>query len=165
MAPGISAAEVICESIARLSETKEMIGALLTEDSASAFPDGMEHLSAKFDPIFDILGQLDADWRAGRPVAQGESMHLFLLGVASRFAGRGVAHQLVATCLAHGASRNYRVAVAEATNKTSQHIFRKQGFVERARRSYADHRFNGRAYFASITDHGGPIAMEKQLAT
>jgi len=70
----------------------------------------------------------------------------------------------VATCLAHGASRNYRVAVAEATNKTSQHIFRKQGFVERARRSYADHRFNGRAYFTSITNHGGPIAMEKQLA-
>ena len=44
--------------VARLAGTGELIGALLTEDSASALPDGMDRLSAKFDPIFDILGQL-----------------------------------------------------------------------------------------------------------
>jgi ribosomal protein S18 acetylase RimI-like enzyme len=150
--------------VARSDETGEMIGALLTEDSASAPPDGMGHLSAKFDPVFDILGQLDADYRAGRTVQPGESLHLFLLGVAPHFAGQGVAHQLVARCLAHGAGRKYRVAVTEATNKTSQHIFRKQGFVERVRRSYQDHRFNGRAFFASIAGQGGPVLMEKQLS-
>ncbi|MBI1917135.1 MAG: GNAT family N-acetyltransferase [Planctomycetes bacterium] len=151
--------------VARSADTGEMIGALLTEDSASAPPDGMNHLSTKFDPIFDILGQLDADYRAGQTsVRPGESLHLFLLGVAPRFAGQGVAHQLVAKCLAHGAGRQYRVAVTEATNKTSQHIFRKQGFVERVRRSYQDHRFNGRAFFASIVEQGGPILMDKQLA-
>ena len=150
--------------VARSTDTGKMVGALLTEDSASAPPDGMNHLSTKFDPIFDLLGQLDADYRAGETALRpGESLHLFLLGVAPRFAGKGIAQQLVAECLAHGAGRQYRVAVTEATNKTSQHIFRKQGFTERVRRSYRDHRFDGRAFFASIVEQDGPILMDKQL--
>jgi ribosomal protein S18 acetylase RimI-like enzyme len=95
----------------------------------------------------------------------GESIHLFLLGVSPRFQGKGVAQQLVGECLANGARRGYRVAVTEATNKTSQYIFRKQGFVERVRRSYADHRFNGQEVFASIAEHGGPILMDKWLTS
>jgi ribosomal protein S18 acetylase RimI-like enzyme len=119
----------------------------------------------KFDPIFDILGQLDAEYRGDRVVPPGDSLHLFLLGVAERVAGRGVAHQLVAACLEHGAQRGYRVAVTEATNKASQHIFRKQGFVERVQRSYQTHRFGGRAVFASIAEHGGPMLMDKSLTS
>ncbi len=149
--------------VARSAGTGEMVGALLAEDSASTPPDGLDRLSAKFNPIFDILGQLDTEYRGGRSPHPGESLHLFLLGVAQRFAGQGVAHQLVAACLENGARRGYRVAVTEATNKASQHIFRKQGFVERARRSYRDHRFDGRAVFASIGDDGGPILMDKEL--
>jgi ribosomal protein S18 acetylase RimI-like enzyme len=152
-------------TVARSAETGEMVGVLLTEDSSGALPVGMEHLSAKFDPIFDLLGQLDAEYRAGEPARPGECLHLFLLGVAPDYGGQGIAHQLVTRCLAHGASRRFRVAVTEATNTTSQHIFRKQGFVERVRRSYASHRFDGRAYFASITEQGGPMLMERSLAT
>jgi ribosomal protein S18 acetylase RimI-like enzyme len=150
--------------VASSAATGEMAGALLTEDSASAAPDGMDQLSPKFDPIFDILGQLDAEYRGGRLVRPGTSIHLFLLGVASRFAGRGVARRLVSECLAHGARRGYRTAVTEATNKTSQHIFRSQGFVERVRRTYGEHRFHGRAVFASIAAQGGPILMDRALA-
>jgi ribosomal protein S18 acetylase RimI-like enzyme len=149
--------------VARSAETGEMCGALLAEDSASVMPDGLDRLSAKFSPIFDILGQLDAEYRGDRTLVPGESLHLFLLGVAGRFAGMGVAKQLVAECLANGARRGYRVAVTEATNRTSQHIFRKQGFVDRVRRSYGDHRFEGEAVFASVVDHGGPILMDKPL--
>ena len=112
-----------------------MIGAVLAEDAAGALPDGMDRLSAKFSPIFDILGQLEAEYRSGETPRPGESLHLFLLGVAQRFAGQGVAQKLVATCLENGARRGYRVAVTEATNQTSQHIFRRHGFVERVRRS------------------------------
>jgi hypothetical protein len=65
--------------------------------------------------------------------------------------------------LAHGADKNYRIAITEA-NKTSQHVFRKQGFVECVRRSYQEHRFNGRAFFEAIADQGGPILMERLLA-
>ncbi len=150
--------------VARSADTGEMMGALLAEDSASALPEGMDRLSAKFNPIFDILGQLEAEYRGGQTVCLGEWLHLFLLGVAGQFAGHGVAQQLVARCLDNGARRGYRVAVTEATNKVSQHIFRKQGFVERVRRSYMDHRFQGQAVFASIVDQEGPILMDKQLA-
>jgi GNAT superfamily N-acetyltransferase len=151
--------------VARFAGTGEMIGALLAEDSASALPDGMNRLSAKFNPIFDILGQLDAEYRVGQTPRPGESLHLFLLGVAQSFAGRGVARQLVERCLENGARRGYRIAVTEATNTTSQHIFRTQGFVERVRRSYRDHRFDGQAVFASIVDHPGPILMDRPLAS
>lgn len=110
--------------VARRAGTGELAGALLTEDSASAPPDGMDRLSPKFEPVFDILGQLDTDYRADRTLQPGESLHLFLLGVAESAAGRGVAQHLVSTCIEHGARKGYQLAVTEATNKTSQHIFR-----------------------------------------
>ena len=123
----------------------------------------MDQLSAKFNPIFDILGQLDAAYRGVQAVSAGESLHLFLLGIARRFAGQGVAQQLVAECLANGARRGYRVAVTEATNRTSQHIFRKQGLVDRGPAVLPGHRFDGQAVFAAIAEHGGPILMDKLL--
>ena len=151
--------------VARNAGTRKLVGALLTEDSASALPDGMDQLSPKFEPIFDILGQLDAEYRAGQPPSPGESLHLFLLGVAESVAGRGVAQHLVTTCLEYGVRKGYQLAVTEATNKVSQHIFRKLGFAERVRRSYFNHRFGGRAVFESIAEHGGPILMDRSLAS
>ena len=149
--------------VARRGKTRELVGALLTEDSASPLPDGMNRLSPKFEPILDILGQLDTEYRADRAIRPGESLHLFLLGVARSVAGRGVAQHLVSTCLEHGMRKGYRLAVTEATNKVSQHIFRKLGFAERVRRSYSSHRFGGRAVFASIAEQEGPILMDKAL--
>lgn len=136
---------------------------MLTEDCASPPLEGLDKLSPKFDPIFDILGQLDTEYWGGQTARHGEALHLFLLGVSERAAGHGIAHQLVAECLKHGASRGYRLAITEATNKVSQHIFRKQGFVPRVQRFYQTHRFNGRQVFASIADHGGPMLMDKSL--
>lgn len=149
--------------VARSALTGEIIGALLAEDSMSMQPDGLDRVDPKFNPIFDILGELDAEYRRGRALQQGEAMHLFLLGVSDVFGGRGVAQQLVAECLANGRRKGYRLAVTEATNRTSQHVFRKRGFVERVRRSYRDHRFEGQACFGSIAEHGGPILMDKVL--
>ena len=149
--------------VARRSDTGEMIGALLTEDSASAMPHGMDGLTPKFDPIFDILGQLETEYRAGHAARHGESMHLYLLGVAESATGHGVAKQLVAECLETGARKGYRVAVTEATTKASQHVFRRLGFRERVHRSYEQHRFNGHAVFASVAEHGGPILMDRHL--
>jgi ribosomal protein S18 acetylase RimI-like enzyme len=149
--------------VARSSATGEMIGALLAEDSASVPPDGFEQLSPKFNPIFDILGQLEAEYSGGRVRRPGESLHLFLLGVRPDFSGRGIAQRLVAECLAQGGRRGYGVAVTEATNHTSQHVFRKHGFTERVRRSYNDHLFQGHAYFRSIANQGGPMLMDRRV--
>ena len=149
--------------VARHAGSPELAGALLAEDSATEMAAGLERLSPKFEPIFDILGQLDQEYRASGPPEPGESLHLFLLGVADSEAGRGVAQELVGRCLDNGVRRGYRIAVTEATNKVSQHVFRKLGFVERVRRNYASHHFQGRASFASIEDQGGPILMDRRL--
>jgi len=72
----------------------------------------------------------------------------------------------VAVTAGHGlpGARGAHRLSAEATNKVSQHIFRKQGFVERVQRSYEGHRFDGRQVFASIAEHGGLILMDKSFA-
>jgi ribosomal protein S18 acetylase RimI-like enzyme len=149
--------------VARSAESGKMVGALLAEDSASAAPDGFENLSPKFAPIFDILGRLEAEYSGGQSRSAGESLHLFLLGVVQEYAGLGIAKRLVAECLGRGGQKGYRLAVTEATNKTSQHVFRKLGFVERARVSYADHLFEGHVCFSSIADQVGPILMDRAV--
>lgn len=150
--------------IARAAGRGELAGVLLTEDSATPVPDGVSHLGSKYEPVFDLLGGLQSAYEAGRsPSAPGESAHLYLLGVAEEFGGRGIARQLVAQCTAHAARRGYRLAVAEATSRTSQHIFRKAGFVERFHGSYRDHLYAGKHFFASAADHGGPILMDRSL--
>lgn len=60
-------------------------------------------------------------------------------------------------------AKGYRLAVTEATNRVSQHIFRKLGFVERAELPYRKYRRGGVPVFASIAEHGGPMAMDRQL--
>lgn len=136
---------------------------LLTEDACAAPRLGTNRLTKKFDPIFDLLGQLDAQYRSGKSVRPGGYLHLFFLGVADEFAGLGVAQTLVARCLENGRTKGDRLAVTEATNRVSQHVFRKLGFVERSKVSYGDYRRNGEAVFASIAEHGGPISMDRQL--
>ena len=149
--------------IARSVDGGEMAGVLLAEDSASGMPVGMEKLSSKFNPIFDILGKLEAAYGRGKHGVAGESAHLFLLGVAERFTGRGIGRQLVEQCIANAALRGYRRAVTEATNPTSQAIFQRARFQERVRESYRDYRYDGEAIFASIGEIGGPILMDRVL--
>ena len=151
--------------IARDGRSGIMAGALLSEDAASSPPDGMAGLSDKFEPIFELFGQLEAQIEEPPITAPGEALHLFLLGVDERFAGRGIGQQLVKVALAHGVASGFRVAVAEATNRTSQHIFTKLGFACRAEVAYADYRRDGVPVFGSIADHGGPMAMIRDLRT
>jgi ribosomal protein S18 acetylase RimI-like enzyme len=158
------AAEEGLTMVARMAGTGEMVGAMLTNDPGRETGEGMETLSEKFGPIASILGELVTTYRAGREPRPGEMLHLYLLGVSDSVAEKGVAQRLVAATVEKGARRGFRVAVAEASNSTSQHIFRKLGFVERNRMSYRDHAFNGQHVFESVAAYGGPILMEKRLA-
>jgi ribosomal protein S18 acetylase RimI-like enzyme len=149
--------------VARSVAGGEMAGALLTEDSATPVPIGMEQLSKKFDPIFSILSELESEYRHGKAVQPGKCLHLFLLGVARAYGGRGVAQNLIETCIHNGSKNGYRLAVTEATNNVSQHIFRKLGFIDRVARSYRDHTFEDKTPFARIEGHLGPVLMDKQI--
>lgn len=149
--------------IARFEDTGELAGVMLNEDCASEMPDGMDDLPESFGPVGDILGGLAGEYHEKNHFEPGEGVHLFLLAVADRGLGMGIGQELVAASLRHAADKGYRKAVVECTNKTSQHIFRKFGFTDRIARSYADHRYEGKAWFESIAEHGGPILMDREL--
>ena len=149
--------------IARHRGTGQIAGALLTEDAAAALPQGVDGLSEKLDPIFDLLGQIDTEYRDGRTIVSGQYLHLFLLGVADQFTRRGIGQELVAACLRNGASKGYIFAVTEATNSVSQHIFRELGFQKQAERSYGEYRFGDSSVFASIAENGGPMTMDRRI--
>jgi ribosomal protein S18 acetylase RimI-like enzyme len=144
--------------VARHTDTGNLAGVLLTEDSASPPPDGMDALGSKFDPIFDLLHGMEVEYRGGGTPSPGESLHLFLLGVAEFDTGQGIGHQLVRKCLENGARKGYRLAVTEATNPTSQHIFRNLGFADRVARPYAGH-----AVLSPAAAAGGAILMDKSI--
>jgi GNAT superfamily N-acetyltransferase len=139
--------------VARDASTGAPVGVMLAEDSATPTPAGMDTLSPCFDPIFGILQELELDH-----CQPGERLHLFLLATAEPMTGRGIAQQLVSRTIENGARRGYRGAICEATNPTSQHVFRKLGFQDRTRRTYADYEA-----FRSVAWAGGPILMEKIL--
>ena len=158
-AAGVDGLTIVARDIA----TDQLAGALLTDDAASPPPQGLDSVSDKFDPILDLLGQIDSEYRDGRTIEPGQTLHLFLLGVAEQFTRRMIGQHLVAACLANGAIKGYKSAVTEATNPVSQHIFGRLGFANRAERSYGDYRLDGAPVFASISEHGGPMAMDRAI--
>ena len=149
--------------VARDLASGVLAGAQLCEDAATPMPDGLAMLSAKFDPIFDLFSQLDDKLAESPTTEPGAALHLLLIGVGSRFRGRGIARRLLQAALSHGSAMGYTTAITEATNRTSQHICGKAGFSTRAQASYADYRRDGVAVFASISEHGGPAAMVREL--
>jgi len=150
--------------VARCAESGELAGAMLNDDLASELPEDYVLASPRFAPIDDMLSQLGEEYLGGRTLRRGRYLHLFLLGVSPRFGHRGVAQRLVVESMANAARLGYQRAVVEATNPTSQHIFRTLGFADRVGRSYGEFRHAGDIPFASIADQGGMILMEKRLA-
>jgi len=151
--------------VARCTTSGQLAGAMFNDDLASPTPAEYGGVSAGFEPIDDMLSQLEAEYLKDKHVRPGEFLHLFLLGVNPRFAGQGVAQRLVNESLTVGRRLGYRNAVTEATNPTSQHIFRKLGFTPRIHRSYRHYRLRGQAVFASIADCGGMELMDRDLDT
>jgi ribosomal protein S18 acetylase RimI-like enzyme len=149
--------------IARLQSTGELIGAMLTDDFASPPPARVEPLAEHFKPIVALLEGLDQRFRQFHQVTPGRYLHLFLLGVAPEFGGRGIAHTLVRLTLENGRHKGYERAVTEATGNVSQHIFRNHGFIERFRIPYREFEYNGKCIFNTIVDHDSVMLLERHL--
>lgn len=146
--------------VVRDLDSGDIAGVMLTDDFAVPPALAPGAFSNKFLPILAMLDSLDEQYRQGRTIMAGQCLHLFMLGVEERFAGRGIASQLVSTCLSNGRRKGYTHAITEATGVVSQHVFRKLGFAERHRVWYRDYRYEGRAVFAGIRDHEAAILMD-----
>jgi ribosomal protein S18 acetylase RimI-like enzyme len=149
--------------VARTASSDDLVGALLVEDFGTPPPDALESVAPSFEPIGALLDGLDAQYRESRNIAPGAYLHLFMVGVSNNFAGRGIAHHLITTCLANGRGRGYRFAVTEATGSVPQHVFRKLGFHDVLAASYKDFRFKGQPVFSSIVSPEATILMKRGL--
>jgi hypothetical protein len=55
----------------------------------------------------------------------------------------------------------HRTGLAQRPDGVSQHIFRKNGFVERFRVSYSEVLYEGKAVFTSIRGHDAAMLMTR----
>ena len=149
--------------IARNQESRQIIGAMVSDDFAIESPEEMRQLGDNYEPLWAILDDLDNRYKQGRVLPKGEYLHFFLLAVDPRQSGKNVAKHLVQTCLENGIRKGYKTGIVEATGIVSQHIFRKFGFVARFEAPYKTFTFQGKPVFSSIKDHHGIILMDKAL--
>jgi ribosomal protein S18 acetylase RimI-like enzyme len=149
--------------VARDVATGAMAGAVLNEDAGRPAVVEAGAISERFGPIFDLFDEIEGQIEDAGPIEPGTTLHVFMLGVDERFAGRGIAQQLVEASLANAAILGYQTATTEATNLVSQHIFAKLGFVTRAQASYGRYRRDGHATFSSIAHQGGVMSMIREL--
>jgi len=150
--------------IARSADSGRLAGVMLSDDFALPPTLNPGQISAKLLPILTMLEVLDEQFRRGKDISTGQFVHFFMLGVDNQFAGRGVGQGLVQACVEHGSRKGYQAALTEATGRVSQHIFRKNGFVDRFRVSYREYLYEDKAVFASISGHDAAILMERPLA-
>ena len=148
---------------ARSKDTGTLAGALLTDDFALPPALDLGQISAKLLPILSMLEVLDEQFRRGKTISPGEYLHLFMLGVDKRSVGQGIAQGLVQACMDNGVRKGYRMALTEATGNVSQHIFRKNGFLERFSVRYRDFVYEDNTVFASIREHERAILMDSLL--
>jgi hypothetical protein len=144
-------------------ESGQIIGAMITDDFAINPPAKIKQLGEKFEPLWALLDELDAQYEQRRILPTGKYLHFFLLAVNHQYKGKHVAQNLVQVCLENGAKKNYKVGIVEATSLVSQHIFRKFGFVDRFEVPYQIFAYQGRRVFESIKGDQGIILMDKAL--
>ena len=150
-------------TIVAQAEDGEFAGVMLSDDFAAPPDLSPNSFSEKFLPIFAMLEKLDEQYRNNREILPGQYLHLFMLAVDERFAGRGIAQRMIFASLENARRKGFRYAVTEATGAVSQHVFGKLGFQERHRVLYQDYRFENRAVFSSIRGHAGTLLMDLAL--
>src|SRR5215472_6850045 len=149
--------------IARSVDTGTLAGVLFADDFGN--PPGIDRrrISSKFLPIFAMLELLDEQFRKEVTVCRGKCLHLFMLAVDGQFAGRGIGQELIKACIENGCRRGYGTALTEATGKISQHIFRKNGFIQRFSVPYRSFMYENRPVFASIQGQEGAMLMDRSI--
>ena len=146
--------------VGRDVETQEIIGAMVTRDFAQTL--SSEEVEGT-GPIDALLRALSQPYTRTRTIHSGEYMLLNLLAVSDQHKGRAAGYNMVRLCLENGIRKAYKTAVTEATGVISQHIFRKNGFVDQHEITYKDFIYEGEKPFANIEGHPSAIFMEKAL--
>ena len=147
--------------------TDEVVGVVLAVDFASSSPltsENSQHLSHKFEPIIELLENLEAQYKHDKQIQAGEYLYIHMLAVSPEYQRRKIAQNSIEVCLNHGIEKGFTYAFTEAANSISQHVFGKLGFTPRHQINYQQFTYQGQKVFASIEGHTGTILMDKLLS-
>jgi hypothetical protein len=138
-------------SVVALNDTGEVIGATICEDYTTEPPVGVEQISEKFNPIFQLLESLGERYTHVHEVGPGSHYHIFMCGVYQSYAHLRLAQKL--NRFAEDLAREYRyqTLICEATGRISQFVAERQlGFEYVDEISYQEFQYENQPVFSSI---------------
>ncbi|WP_216825891.1 GNAT family N-acetyltransferase [Sulfitobacter sp. SK012] len=162
---GTKSAREGLSSVAVESVSGEIVGAVLTHDFGRAPPSEIEDVDLSSEPVIALLDELEEIFANAHEIGPGEFLHIFMIAVRDDFSGKGIAQNLVQSCLEQAKNLGYGLAFTEATNQISQRVFKNVGFDELHLIGYSTFEFHGRKPFQGISQHRGCALMEMDLST
>ncbi|MDV2482792.1 GNAT family N-acetyltransferase [Methanoculleus sp. Wushi-C6] len=152
--------------IARDSRTGEIAGFIfcldLTGDLAAEGATMAEFL-AQFRETVEMIDELEEQYIERDRIAAGTVLHVFQIGVARPYRGRGLAQAMIRHALLSARRRGFSRAVADCTGPASRRAFERCGFVQAGHLPYDSFSRNGVAFFLGID--GGISLMVGEIET
>ena len=148
--------------VARDSRENRVVGAAICGDWTTPKPD-TRALHPRFAVTSALLGELGKQYRPMIPPSPKHYLYIIFLAVAHNHNGHGIGTGLVAKALGNARAGGFKIALCEATNRRSQHVFRnKCGFTDRFSISYASWEYEGEKVFESIQGQSA-ILMDREI--
>lgn len=138
-------------SVVAVNDSGNVIGATICEDYTTEPPAGIEQISEKFNPIFQLLESLGERYAQNYDVAPGSHYHIFMCGVYQSHAHLRLAQKLNRFAEDLAREYRYRTLVCEATGRVSQFVAERQlGFEYVDEISYQEFQYESQPVFSSI---------------
>ena len=124
-------ADTICKKMIRdrmsyiCKDENKVVGFCLNEDLISNPQRGLEQVTYKMNPIFNLLETLDNIYLRDKEKKKNLFFHLFMVGSLPEYRGKGIAKELTQKSIDFARKRNFDRIVTEATNIKSQNLFEK----------------------------------------
>lgn len=138
--------------VARDLGSGRLVGFSISEDLGTPEPDGVQQISAKFDPIVGLLDNLVTHFREGHDVEPGKYVHVFMVGVCPGFKKRSVAYEMMHENMVLAQSLGFVGAIGETTSAISARLTEKVGFKEHYRINYHEFEFQGQRVFDALDE-------------
>jgi ribosomal protein S18 acetylase RimI-like enzyme len=148
--------------VAKDSLQNRVVGAAICGDWTTPKPD-TRALHPRFAVTSALLDELGKQYRQTIRLSPKHYLSIIFLAVDLNLAGHGVGTGLITRALENARSGGFKIAVCEATNRRSQHVFRdKCGFTDRFSIFYSDWEYDGRRVFDSIQGQSA-ILMDREI--
>ena len=135
----------------------------MAHDFGTEVPGEIEQIGLESEPVIAMIDELEDAYRSSNEIIPGKFLHVFMIAVHDDWSKKGIAQQLIQSCLKNGSKLGSKVAFSEAANRISQHIIAKAGFEETRVSTYEEFEFQGRKPFETISDEVGYVLMEIKL--